>query len=123
MVEPNQCFPILNRHSQPDVCRHAAIRIPFVHIPSKQRASFGENLKDVPVSLLHRVEDSVNERPRDLFVKEIAHRIYKHATGCPPGQRLQQLMRPKSQIKATLKWMSLHSAKSFGNPLGVAIIA
>ena len=77
----------------------------------------------MPVGRDHNLGDSFSVAVRHAWLKEIAHRIYKHQLRPSPREWLSQFFRDQFQIEALLIWMALYSPKSFGECFGVAVLA
>jgi hypothetical protein len=77
----------------------------------------------MPVSDLHGVEHGVDERPGDLFVKEVTHGVDEDSPGLPPMKWLCEAFWPEGEVKPIREGVSANAAKSFGKALRVAEIA
>lgn len=77
----------------------------------------------MPMCLLHCVEDVIDKRLRDLFVKEVAHGIHENALRLLPGERLEQALGPQCEIEPAFEWMSHDSAEALRKPFRIAIVA
>ena len=77
----------------------------------------------MPVRALHRVEYAMDVLERNVFVEQVTHRIDEDELRVPPARRVLESFWTQSQIKASLKRMSLDIAKAFGKALGIAVVA
>lgn len=56
-------------------------------------------------------------------MEQVTHRVNEDRSRPFPCQRLFEALWPQSEIKTILKWMSGYTAKAFGKPLCVTIVA
>ena len=113
---------ILDGCSKPNMTRYRLWRVTFVYELPHQRATFCEHLKNVPISLLHRIEHLVVKAFWYVLVKEIAHGIDEYHFRFFPEQRLMKSIGPQFEIKPTLKWMTGNTAKTLWKAFGIAIV-
>src|SRR5258706_9311601 len=99
MPHPRKLRPVLNRYATPDMrwSRRAPVAAP--QEVAHQRRTLRQDLKGVPVRLLHRVKDAPDELLRHVFVEEIAHRIDEDHARTAPAQRLIKALRSQCQIE------------------------
>jgi hypothetical protein len=84
---------------------------------------FGEDLEHMPVGPLHDVANARDVVDRNVFVKEVAHRVDENLSRAAPVQWLIELFRNESEIETLLERVSWHSAESFCEQLRIAELA
>jgi hypothetical protein len=77
----------------------------------------------VPVCFHHRAENGRYEMIGNVTVKEVRHRIDKDSAWLSPAKRQFQALGPEPEVEPLHKGMTPHSSKSFGESLGIAVIA
>ena len=79
-----RCQAIFDGHTEPYVFRGDSLRVSAYEIIPHQGTALCKHLEDMPVGSLDDVEYLVDETSWDLFVKEIAHGVYKHFPRASP---------------------------------------
>src|SRR5713226_6384648 len=104
--------------------------LPYVGSPRERRSKSGEtrrplreNLKCMPASSDHRIEDLSDEADRHLFVIQIAHRVYEYPSRLPPLQWQTQAIWPEAQIKALLVRVTWSPPETLRKAFRVAVFA
>ena len=69
MTDPGLCLSVLNRNTTPNVRWSPDVAVSLPKVCGHQAAALGQDLKYVPVSYLHRVEDLINKCARYRFVE------------------------------------------------------
>src|SRR5580704_10656728 len=77
----------------------------------------------MPVGLLHRLKDLVNEGTRHLFVEQVAHRVHEDHPRTRPLQWLVQSLGPEGEIEPSRKRMTWDPPKSLGEACSIAVVA
>jgi hypothetical protein len=83
--------------------------------------ALGQNLERVPLGFPHDIEDRPDELQRDVFVKQVAHRVDKDHSGLRPTQGLLQSFWATLKIKATLVRVAWDASEALGKGFGVAM--
>jgi DNA invertase Pin-like site-specific DNA recombinase len=110
-------------YTQPDVSRHLVAFVPIADIVAHKQTALGLHLINMPIRVLHGIEDTVDERAANILVKEVAHRIHEDHARLLPKQRLTEPCRPKFQVETLLVRMIRYTSPAFCKTLGVAVIA
>src|SRR6516165_8118131 len=77
---------IFNRHSKPDVRRPVPCAEILARPMFEPFGPLSENLKRMVWRTSHRIEHALDESLRNIFVKQIRHRIHKNAARFLPPQ-------------------------------------
>src|SRR5262245_9058978 len=114
---------IFNADPPPNVtelCREAELRPEQIAHPFR---ALREDLERVPVSQMHHVNYSKNVLVRNIFVKQVAHRVHEDHPRCGPAQWFGQLFRNQSQVESLFIRVSWDSPKPFSKGLRIAVSA
>lgn len=103
--------------------RPALFAVTTAKIVAHQRTALGQYLKDVPVGLLHCIEDLIDEYERHLLVKQVAHRVDENHPRAEPLERLLQPLGPQRQIEPSGERMPWHAAEAFREARSIAVVA
>ena len=122
VLEARQGRNVFNGNAKPDMRRDGPALIALTDETAHQRTALGEDLIDVPVRALHRVEYAMDELDGNIFMEKITHRIDEDELWVPPARRVLKSFGTQRQIKASLESMSLDIAKAFGKALGIAVV-
>src|ERR1035438_1240858 len=85
--------------------------------------SFGQNLKDMPISLAHDLCDLQNVTIRNGFVEKVAHGINKYFPWTLPAKWLLNLLRDQANIESLFKRMSWNTTKSLRKSFCITVLA
>ena len=75
----------------------------------------------MPVSFSHRGKDLVDERHRNIFMKEITHGIHKNNPWFLPAEWSIQQARMQSYFKTIDVATITHCFEAVGHALGIAV--
>ena len=123
MPYPDKGRRILDGDATPDMARSWRVSVPAFQVVAHESAAFGENLVDMPVSLFHHVEHTVNVTPRYSLVEQVAHGVNKYLTGAAPTKRLYQTLLSQRKVKPHFKGMTSNATETLGKPLRIAVVA
>src|SRR5262249_54853113 len=112
-------FRAFDRHALPDISRPRKRRSQLL----QSLASLRQDLKRVPMSLMHDVEDSAYVVDRHIFVEQVAHAVDKDGTWPTPAQRKEQQIRMKCYGEAVAIPRVLHRTETHGKAFGVTVLA
>src|SRR5215831_10725947 len=105
------------------MCRACRTPIAAAKEIAHQRRAFGENLKRVPVRLLHGAEDVANEFLRHILMEEVAHRIHEDHARLAPAKWLFKPFGPECEIEAVFEWMARRAPEALRETLRIAEVA
>ena len=123
MPNPDPGGNILNRHATPNVGRDGRGLVTTAEIIPHQRTSLGENLEDVPISLLHNAENPVDKLPWHVFVKKVAHGIHENSAWSTPPEGMPQPVAAELKVEPSLVRVANNTPKPLGEPFGITVIA
>jgi len=83
--------------------------------------TLGQDLKLVPVTLLHDREDFLNELNRNVLVEEIAHGVDEDAARLAPTKGEAQSLRPELKVESLFVGMTGRATKAFSKGFRVAV--
>src|SRR3569623_296175 len=110
---------ILDRNAEPYILWATA----SLEILRQSLRALGQNLIGVLRRLPDHREDLIEELIRDIFVKEITHRIDEVDRRLLALQWLRKSFRQYRQLEAILIARSAHGMKPPGHHIGVAVLA
>jgi hypothetical protein len=122
MLDAALSLGVLHRHAAPDVLGAQAISIAVVKILLHQGATLSKNLEYMPVSVVHCIKYTINKALGNIFVEEVAHRIYKNHSRPTPLLRLINPVWPKLQVEPVFEWMASNAPKALGKAFSVAVV-
>src|SRR5688500_14158657 len=82
-----------------------------------------QHLKQMPVGPSHHIANARHVVSRNLLVDQVAHRGHKDLARPTPMERLFELVRYQSEIKPMLEGVTRNAAESYGEGLGVTMLA
>ena len=97
--------------------------VPLSDIVPHEGATLREDLMDVPVGRLHRIERPIDERSTDFLVEQATRGIDDDDARPLPQHGLLQPRRPKCEVKAVPVGMTGDASPPLGEALGVAVVA
>ena len=115
MAYPGESGTVLDGDSEPDMTGTPAAAISRGKEIPHQRASFRQNLEDVPVGPFHRVADGLDELPRYPLMEQVRHRVDEDHPRFAPTQRLVQPLGSQSQVETGFERMPGHARKRSEN--------
>ena len=113
---------VFNRNAKPDVAWHTPASVTSTDVVTHERAALGQHLVHVPVRALHRIKHPINERPVNVLVEKVAHRIDENHPRPLPLARLLKPRRPQRQVEALLIRMTDDATPAFRKARRIAIV-
>lgn len=95
VIDPPDVLRRLDADAHPDVWCPRQLGVEF----SEPIGALGQDLKSMPVGPSHDVEDALDERERNVFVEEVAHRVYENRLRLSPVERQLQHLRLERQLE------------------------
>src|SRR6266571_1184983 len=105
-------LPILHADAPPNVRLSCCKVDSGVEQIAQTFGALGQNLECVPIRGGHHPRHGFNIVIGHTLVEQVTHRVYKNLFRSSPLQRLRQLVRHETQIKALLVWMLRDSPES-----------
>jgi len=124
VVNPAQAVsPVLDTYAPPNVWALGGKPQTCGHETTKSLRALCQNLISVPVCADHHPDDRLYVFIGHTGVEQVAHGVDEHKPGRAPTEWLRQLFGNQAQVKTLFIGMPRDPSKSFGKPLGIAVLA
>src|SRR6266853_720783 len=123
MLDARYFGPVLDGDAEPHMDWATTRAVALPKKVAHEGGAFCQDLKRVPRRAFHRIKDAIDEILGNVLVEKVTHGIHEDHARRAPAERLFQPFRTQGQIEASLEWMTWSTTKSFGDPLGIAVIA
>ena len=123
MPDTGKRLPILDTNTAPDMFGNDRISVAPEQIVPHQGTALRQNLEEVPIGLLHDIEDTIHELQRDILMEEVTHGVNEYSTRTTPTEGLIKALTPQLQVEPHLEMMPRDTTKSLRESLGITVIA
>ena len=123
MPDTGKRLPILDTNTAPDMFGNGRISVAPKQIVPHQGTTLRQDLEEMPIGLLHDIEDTIHELQRDILMEEVTHGVNEYSTRTTPTEGLINPLGTQGQIKSHLEMMPRDTTEALRESLGIAVIA
>ena len=123
MPDTGKRLPVLDTDTAPNMFGTGRISVAPEQIVPHQGTALRQDLEEVPIGLLHDIEDTIHELQRDILVEKITHGIHEYQARTLPPNRLIKALMPQHQVEPHLEMMPRDTTEALRESLGITVIA
>ena len=123
MPDTGKRLPILDTDTAPDMFGNGRISVAPEQIVPHQGTALRQDLEEVPIGLLHDIEDTIHELQRDILMEEVTHGVNEYSTRTTPTEGLINPLGTQGQVEPHLEMMPRDTTESLRESLGITVIA